>query len=218
MYLWGAHFSPELSSQSAENAILSRAIGLLQTQNIASQSLQHGLQLIQAEILLATFMFAVGAGSLETDYRVGAAVRLALGFGMNRISRGPSGNVYEKERIAMFWRVFCLDRMWAISNGKPANMTIRGSSRTTITTPWPQSPDEYGQVSNPCSLKLIDYQFLQGPPPNTVEEQVLRKFLEEGGNSTSGFSYPSLFVKSTFLCEHAAQHASLPSSSESDTL
>ena len=165
MYLWGAHFSPELSSQNAENAILSRAIGLLQTQDIASQSLQRGLQLIQAEVLLATFMFAVGAGTLETDYRVSAAVRLALGFGMNRIARGPNGNVYEEERIAIFWRVFCLDRMWAIANGKPANMTLRGSSRTTITTPWPQSSDEYSQVSKSCFLNMINNQFLAGSAP-----------------------------------------------------
>ena len=147
MYLWGAHFSQQFASPDAEQTLLARAIGRLQTHDIASQSLQHGLQIIQAEILLATYMFAAGAGSLETDYRVSAAVRLALGFGMHHITRRSQADIREEERIAIFWRVFCLDRMWAIANGKPANLNINGSSGISVTTPWPRPLEDASEVS-----------------------------------------------------------------------
>lgn len=155
IYLWGTHFSQQFASWNAEQTVLARAIERLQTQDITSQSLQHGLQVIQAEILLATYMFAVGSGSLETDYRVSAAIRLALGFGMHHIARHSQADVHEEERIAIFWRVFCLDRMWAVANGKPANLSLRGRSGINITTPWPQSLEE------PPIVRPADFVFVQ---------------------------------------------------------
>ena len=147
IFLWGAHFSqsPLLSGEEIEQAIFERAAAQLQTQQIATQTLQHGLQSVQAEVLLATYLFSIGGRPLETDYHVSAAVRLALGFGMNRIvPQQVADNVEENERISVFWRVFCLDRSWAIANGKPATLRLEGDSRVTVTTPWPQ---EYSRVS-----------------------------------------------------------------------
>ena len=102
---------------------------------------------IQAEILLAVFLFIVGGGALETNYRVNSAVSLVIWYGMNRISPRAPGNPVEGERITVFWKAFCLDRLWANANGKPAIMRLRGDSSVVITMPWPLTPEEYTQVA-----------------------------------------------------------------------
>ena len=102
---------------------------------------------IQAEILLAVFLFIVGGGVLETNYRVSSAVSLALGYGMNRITPRSPGDPTEGERIAVFWKVFCLDRLLAITNVQPAIMRLKGNSSVVIMTPWPLTPEEYSQVA-----------------------------------------------------------------------
>lgn len=150
IFLWGSRFSRSaaLSSPEIEQAIFARATTHLQTQGIGSQNLQRGLQAVQAEILLATYLFAIGGRPIEADYHVTAAVRMALGFGMNRISPRPGVDTIEEgERISVFWKVFCLDRLSASANGKPATLQLQGQSRVVITTPWPKSPEEYAQVT-----------------------------------------------------------------------
>ena len=102
---------------------------------------------IQAEILLAVFLFIVGGGALETNYRISSAVSLALGYGMNRITPRSPGDPTEGERIAVFWKMFCLDRLWAIAHVQPAIMRLRGDSSVVITTPWPLTLEEYTQVA-----------------------------------------------------------------------
>ncbi|KAL5511036.1 hypothetical protein ACEPAH_4251 [Sanghuangporus vaninii] len=202
IFLWGAHFarSPTFSGEEIEQTLLSRASSQAQSQQIATQSLQYGLQAVQAEILLATYLFSMGGRTLETDYHVSASVRLALGFGMNRITPRPSIDpIEEGERISVFWKVFCLDRFWAITNGKPAALRIDGSSPVIVTTPWPKSPEEYaqGNISHSSTIS-----------------QPLVQFLEEQGNATSGFSYPALAVKAALLCERSSHYASRPTSDD----
>ena len=102
---------------------------------------------IQAEILLAVFLFTVGGGALEINHRVNSAVSLVLGYRMNCIRPRAPGDPSEGERIAIFWKAFCLDRLWANANGKPAIMRLRGDSSVVITTPWPLTPEEYTQVA-----------------------------------------------------------------------
>ena len=102
---------------------------------------------IQAEILLAVFLFIVGGRALETNYRVNSAVSLALGYGMNHIRPCALGDPSEGERIAVFWKAFCLDQLWAIAKGQTAIMWLRGDSSVVITTPWPLAPEEYTQVA-----------------------------------------------------------------------
>ena len=154
IFLWGAHFSrvPSLSGEEVEQAFLSRATSQVQSQQIATQSLQLGLQAVQAEILLAIYLFAIGGRTIEADYHVSAAVRLALGFGMNRITMNPNAEpIEEGERISVFWEVFCLDKFWAITNNKPAAIRIDGTSAVVVTTPWPKSSEEYVQVRDDYS-------------------------------------------------------------------
>lgn len=158
MYLWGARFSRNnlLSSPQIERAFYERATGLLQSE-LEGQTPQRGLQVVQTEVLLATYLFVFGR-NLETEYHVSAAVRLALSYGMHRIvpqtpglpasaiRSAPVDTVEEGERITVFWRVFLLDHAWAIANNKPASIRVDGSSSIVITTPWPLSAAEYEQV------------------------------------------------------------------------
>ncbi|KAI5123184.1 hypothetical protein M0805_003951 [Coniferiporia weirii] len=233
VYLWGAHFFfaiggaidtpalPQMQTDVAQ-AFSSRASAHLQMQ-IEGQSPQKGLHAVQAEILLATYLFSVGGviggRTLGTEYHVNAAVSLALGFGMHRIvsqggsSRGPARHghgsevqivappldaIEEGERIAVFWRVFCLDRQWAIVQGRPSSLRLDGDRKVAITTPWPVSPEAYEQGSAAYS--------------SSRNLQPLLEFMEGQGNSTSGFSHPALSVKACLLCENASHHAALPSS------
>ncbi|EJD02547.1 uncharacterized protein FOMMEDRAFT_168970 [Fomitiporia mediterranea MF3/22] len=202
MFLWGVHFTQSAStSPEIEQALFVRATTQLQTHQIAAHSLRRGLQAVQAEILLATYLFAVGGRPLETDYHISAAVRLAVGFGMNRISPEPGVDTIEEgERISVFWMVFHLDRSWAIANGKPAGLRLHGESRVIVTTPWPNAPEDYSQ--GPVSYS------------SDGNTEPLRKFLEDEGKATSGFSYPALAVKAAFLCERSSQYAARPTSDE----
>ena len=102
---------------------------------------------IQAEILLAVFLFIVGGGALETNYRVNSAVSLVIWYGMNHIRPRVPGDPSEGEQIAVFWKAFCLDQLWAIAKGQPAIMRLRGDLSVVITTPWPLAPEEYTQVA-----------------------------------------------------------------------
>ncbi|KAH8110762.1 hypothetical protein DFH11DRAFT_1800676 [Phellopilus nigrolimitatus] len=228
MCLWGVRFSfghnsnvaavPASLQMQIEQSLFTRACAHLQTP-LERQSPQRGLHVVQAEVLLATYLFAmggaVGGRTLETEYHVNAAVRLALGFGMHqivprtvaadssrsaslRVAAPPIDAIEEGERIAVFWRVFCLDRQWAVANGRPALLRLEGEARVMVTTPWPFETDSYEQGHDLYSASRMI--------------QPLKQFLEEQGNSTSGFDYPALAVKASLLCERASQYAPRPSS------
>lgn len=159
MYLWGARFSGNhlLSTPQIERAFFDRASGIIQT-DLDGQTPQRGLQVVQTEVLLASYLFVFGR-NLETEYHVNAAVRLALSYGMHRIvpqvpghpgsaiRSAPTDTIEEGERISVFWSVFLVDHTWAIANNKPASMRVDGNSSIVITTPWPLSAVEYEQVS-----------------------------------------------------------------------
>lgn len=175
--LWGIHiaFSQDPSAMDTmgaplqmrgiiEQAYFNRVNASLQNQT-DQRSLRQGLQIIQAETMLATYLFSmgdvIGAGVLETDYHVNAAVRLTIGLRLHKIipqvtaaasaSRSARQSApdmtEENERIALFWRVFCLDRQWAAAQGRPALLRLEGDASITIATPWPVAPHEYAQVS-----------------------------------------------------------------------
>lgn len=156
VYLWAIRLSrsADISTTEIEHAFFERATENLASQEFGSQALQRSLHAVQAEILLATYLFASGH-TLEVEYHVSAAVRLALAFGMNNIvpqmvqvhnNVVSVDAIEEGERISVFWKAFCLDRMWATHNGKPAIISLEGDSRVMITTPLPLTPEEYAQV------------------------------------------------------------------------
>ncbi|THH04594.1 hypothetical protein EW145_g5404 [Phellinidium pouzarii] len=201
MYLWGVHFSftlggntpvvPQIQTE-IEQAIFARACAYLQTNQIEGQDPQRGLQAIQAEVLLATYLFSMGSGAGGTYTRNGISHKRSTNA---QIAAPPLDAIEEGERIAVFWRVFCLDRQWAIARGRPSSLRLDGDAKVVILTPWPVAPESYEQGYSESRVS-----------------QPLKQFLEEQRNSTSGFSYPALSVKACFLCEHASYHATLPSS------
>ncbi|KAI5116879.1 hypothetical protein M0805_009861 [Coniferiporia weirii] len=201
VYLWAIRLSrsADLSTPEIEHAFFERATGNLATQEFGSQSLQRSLQAVQAEILLATYLSASGR-TLEVEYHVSAAVHLALGFGMNNIAPQTVHNnvvdsapdaIEEGERISVFWKAFCLDRMWAIHSRKPAIISLKGDSRVTITTPLPLTLEEYAQ----------------GNMTRGISESVqqLMHFLDEQEEWAPNFGYAALTVKASILCERASQ-------------
>lgn len=160
--------TPPQMRSVVEQAFFRKVNAHLQLQADPS-SMRKGTQIIQAEVMLSTYLFSmgdvIGAGVLGTDYHVNAAVRLTMGLRLHKIlpqnasrpSGGhgtrqlPSDMTEENERIALFWRVFCLDRQWAAAQGRPALLRLEGDASITITTPWPVSQNEYAQV---CRLFL----------------------------------------------------------------
>lgn len=178
MCLWGAHLAfvqdpstmtaisaPPQMRSTIEQAYFSRVNAHLQNQ-ADQRSLRQGLQIIQTEVMLATYLFLmgeiVGGAVLGIEYHVNAAVSLSKALKLYKvvpqaastasIARAGSGTTpdvtEENERIALFWRVFCLDRQWAAAEGKPAQLRLEGDAGIAITTPWPVGPDEYSQVSD----------------------------------------------------------------------
>lgn len=156
VYLWGTYISSmnnEISIQ-AQRAYFDRFTKYSQMQ-LGNQSQMRNLQIVQAEVLVSTYLFAVGR-NLEAGYHINAAVRLAMSFGMHQLSlRGPQQmkvsmsnvpSIEDAERVAVFWMVYFLDQVWAITNVQPA-MLRTGDPSLEITTPWPISPGEYGVVS-----------------------------------------------------------------------
>lgn len=155
VYLWGLRLSRMTSGQALadqERAFFERAAHHLQNQlHQTEEDLNKALQIIQAEVLLTTYLFACGR-ALEGGYHVNAAVSMATLYGMHSImpqAAGPANPaavdaVVEGERIRVFWRVFVLDRCWSVANSSPA--LIRDDDRASINTPWPLDAEQHGVV------------------------------------------------------------------------
>lgn len=220
IFLWGARLSRSnsLSTPDSEQTLYSKALNLLQTRNMSSLTVRHSLQAVQAEILTATYLFTCGGRSLETDFRINSAVRLALGLGMNHVIPGVSNDsVRDGENITTFWELFLLDQMWSLTSGKPAIIRTYGTSRLSITTPWPLTTQGVLKVKLPIILPqyYIDNYMVKKnetySPSNNVDP--LLQFEMEGGTSSSGLSHLALAAKAIYLCQRAVQVSSLPTSS-----
>ena len=153
--------------QEQEQAIFERTTRHLQAQ-MQDDNPRRGIQAIQAEVLLASYLFAAGR-ALEGAYHVSAAVTLATTFGIHRIHSttgdGSGGSetsllrrsgligrrgggvdtVEEGERIRVFWRVYELDKCWAVASGSASILQEKGST-LRIDTPWPLTMADYEAV------------------------------------------------------------------------
>ena len=168
VYLWGLRLSRISSGQALaeqEHAIYDRITRHLQLGE-SEDDLNKALQMIQAEILLATYLFARGR-ALEGGYHVNAAVTMSTMYGMHTIipqAAGPAGpsNVgavdatVEGERVRVFWRVFVLDKCWAVANNSPALIRDDDRGRIAINTPWPLQAEHYESVSITVSVISSD--------------------------------------------------------------
>jgi hypothetical protein len=168
IFLWGVRVTASHTDENAgprqsrdqETALLERATNHMQSQ-LVNENPRRGLQSVQAEVLLATYLFSKGR-ALEGSYHLNAAVSLATTFGIHRVrarsghgtsssssrqvsAHGTADNVEEGERICTFWRVFELDRLWAIASNSTVILQER-ESNVKIDTPWPLTMAEYEAV------------------------------------------------------------------------
>ncbi|TDL21439.1 hypothetical protein BD410DRAFT_829157 [Rickenella mellea] len=131
------------------------------TQALGNGNLFIRLQLIQAEILLAEYFFALGR-FVEGQYHASGAANLTFSAGLHQVQsasrnvapprRGASNvggrSVYfslppprsareEAERVRLFWAVYNLDKSWSVANDSHSTIIEDGTSGTQINTPWP---------------------------------------------------------------------------------
>ena len=231
VYLWGLRLSRASNGQifkDQEEAIGGRIDRYLQVQPSNSGSdLEKALQIVQAEVLLATYLFSCGR-ALEGGYHVNAAVSMATMYGMHCLvpqggssvqgTRTTSTNTtVDQERVRVFWQVFFLDRCWAIANNSPALMRDDGQLRIAIRTPWPTESGSY-ESSNvniylncfhraDCILK--QFPISTNPPQGA---HTIQDFL--AGEQVGGTSAQALICKAVLWAEQAARLASQRTSGE----
>ncbi|KAF9531595.1 hypothetical protein CPB83DRAFT_848430 [Crepidotus variabilis] len=194
IYLWACFMSrPEGLSQH-EDTYLHQTLSALPE---ALRSHDKYIDVIQASCLLSLYFLANGR-FLEGSYHAGAAASLCIQTGMcegvsrERLSEtvdnfaGRKLNSKDGERILAFWQVFNLDRCWSAILNRPCSISDTMDSQVSITCPWPQDIQEYGNGH-------VDAE----PPLPTI-----RAFLS-GSISASSFSVASLRVKASALFAQA---------------
>lgn len=129
----------------------------------AQEQSQNALYLLQAEILLAYYLFTSNR-LLEGKLHAGAAVSLAYLCGLHKMPTlgtqqgfgllpAPTGilppaldDVAECERVDAWWNTFVLDKSWVTALSSPSMVTEQEES-TIIDTPWSVPVEMYVQVS-----------------------------------------------------------------------
>ncbi|KAI0782138.1 hypothetical protein C8Q75DRAFT_788457 [Abortiporus biennis] len=166
IYVWGMYFSGNSHFRSNEAACLTRA----QQQVAAALSTPHanGMHILQAEILLANYLFNSGR-FLEGRAHLGSAIALALCYRLQKIRspsdfslRGPlrlvntssllgepMDLVDEGERIHGFWVLYSMDKVWSIALGRGSMLVEDGSPISRIETPWPLTKEQYQEGNIP---------------------------------------------------------------------
>lgn len=161
IYLWACYLSRPGSLSEHEQLYLSRALSAL---NDAISNPSKVVDLIQASCLLSVY-FLTNGRLLEGSYHASAAASLAIQWGLHQIGSpevtpgaimsewdssfrldAPKDAIEQGERICAFWQVYVLDRCWSVALQRPCVLPDSTHPRTTITTPWPQSMDEYEAV------------------------------------------------------------------------
>lgn len=152
VFLLACHFEQPRSRLSNElgQTFLSKALHEI---NVALDKSDRLVDIVQASCLLAVY-FYLNSRILEAYCHSFAAARLAVGLGLHQIRPlnptepplstsipivPPMNEIEFRERVAVFWQVFVVDRLWSIASGLPVALT--DSSRlATIKTPWPKPP------------------------------------------------------------------------------
>ncbi|KAI0028439.1 hypothetical protein K488DRAFT_89733 [Vararia minispora EC-137] len=160
VYLWAIKFSPTNDLIGHKQSLLLQAlsqIGLALKDGLSHQV----VQVIQAHVLLAAYLYAIGR-FLEGRQQTSAAASLAMDCGLHRIRSvhvpthyaayvdtvevilpEPHDWIEEGERIGAFWTAFCQDRTWAVVLGVPVIIADSGTNGTQIDTPWPMDMAVY---------------------------------------------------------------------------
>lgn len=154
MILWSLRLSESPQLSQLEDVYFQRTSDCLQLggEDNFQPTVQQGVEMVQAEILLATYLYS-GNRKLEGQLHANAAVSIAITFGLHRTSppRRRAGSRLDEafgvsQQISVFWRMFILDRCWSVANGTPP--IFRDVNGNVITSPWPFDLNEYDDVSD----------------------------------------------------------------------
>ncbi|KAJ7122217.1 hypothetical protein C8R44DRAFT_705188 [Mycena epipterygia] len=208
VYLWGIHLSHSQPLLSSEPIFLKRAQQYISTEISARTHPTHFLHTIQAQVLLATYLFR-NKRFLEAEFYVNGAATLTLGYQLHKIRSArpgtppllgvpvllevypapPADAVEEGERIRAFWAVACLQSNLNIAlNSAKGTFCILESLGPEIDTPWP--------------LEIADYE--EGLlAPGYVGQESIKHFLTDDPPSTSPISM--LHAKASVLLYRVAR-------------
>ncbi|KAJ7750730.1 hypothetical protein DFH07DRAFT_1062079 [Mycena maculata] len=182
-YLWGVHLSRVQPFLAAEPVFLKRAQQHISTEISAHTPPSHVLHTIQAQVLLATYLFR-NKRFLEAEFHANGAATLVLGYQLHKIRSSrpmeppllgvpvlleiypapPKDSVEEGERIRGFWAVTCLQSNLNIALNSTSGSCVLESPGADIDTPWP--------------LELADYEAGLLPPDYRGQESI-RHFLTD---------------------------------------
>lgn len=225
IYLWACYLSRPGSLSEHEPHYLSQALAAMPD---AVQYSSKVVDLVQASCLLSMYYLSNGR-LFEGSYHATVAASLTVQFGLHQIGseeRTPQSSADEwesvfrlepakdtierGERILTFWQVYNLDRCWSVALRRPSIIPDSDHPWTCISTPWPQSMDEYECVS---TLKLLDRcvtpnvtHCCQGDIAVPTGSPTVRGFFMRQGQTSdpiSGFSTTAMRAKASALFEAA---------------
>ncbi|KAF7971461.1 hypothetical protein HWV62_21040 [Athelia sp. TMB] len=148
VYLVGYYFSSSPFFAEAEASMLT------ETHDAISAGIQQSdrlVDVVSASCLLAFYYYV--NGQVVEGYRHSfTAVRLAITLGLHQLCTDAynSSDMYApippvqdiaelRDRIAVFWQVYFLDRAWSVANQLPTALPdVVSSELLKIRTPWPQ--------------------------------------------------------------------------------
>ncbi|KAJ3988476.1 hypothetical protein F5890DRAFT_472201 [Lentinula detonsa] len=176
VYFFGSLLSDNPVWQARSSEYLTQALESTGSSSLASSHPHKVLHTIQAEVLLANYLFSAGR-LLEGRYHISTAMSLCVGSGLNKI-RSPnlllmvdtsngllpqaSGPSEVGERIMAWWVTLSLDQSWA------AAFEVNSYNDPIIAeteTPWPLRTEDYrrGQlIPNAPRSTLTVQGFLDG--------------------------------------------------------
>ncbi|KAJ7197918.1 hypothetical protein GGX14DRAFT_402235 [Mycena pura] len=153
VYLWGVRLAQAQPLLASEPIFLRRAQHQIAT-DISGPPHAHVLHTIQAQVLLATYLFR-DQRLLEAEVHANGAATFALRHGLHRVRSSrpsapalqlppPADAVEEGERIRSFWAVATLQsHLCTALNGTTAAFCVLEGPAAEIDTPWPLEVEDY---------------------------------------------------------------------------
>ncbi|KAL0568318.1 hypothetical protein V5O48_013666 [Marasmius crinis-equi] len=199
IYLWGAHLCSEDFRRHYESRFAVKAQQSV-SQGISVFGRPEGdsiLHLIQAEVLLAQYLFR-NSRHLEGKYHMTKALSLVTGARMHSIRSSssssysllppPADAIEEGERIRAFWTVMIQNNSCTSVDGSAPNMIYTNEPGLRVDTPWPEDMDTY---------------VTKGIPYGLTGNCTVQSFL--AGYDDGNYSWTALHAKASILFERAAQ-------------
>lgn len=144
---------------------------LTETHDAISAGIQQSdrlVDVVSASCLLAFYYYV--NGQVVEGYRHSfTAVRLAITLGLHQLCTDAynSSDMYApippvqdiaelRDRIAVFWQVYFLDRAWSVANQLPTALPdVVSSELLKIRTPWPQKIQSLVSLSLRISYRTL---------------------------------------------------------------